>query len=197
MPGRNFGRPPNRNHTWSSRDGYLLRLHMRPLTPVVLPIPANADPAKVQIKQISVTPLEVEVERIQTPQVAMPGLPPIPGDILELEGLLAGLEHTISAIGDGTHSSLREGQAKVADAQRQWEQMKAELEAHEIHLLQKQERILGEATNNSENWLAEKILANPTGSLAGIVRRWSLDARRVRFFLTFIVSAMRNLLERF
>jgi hypothetical protein len=145
-----------------------LRLRMRPLRRRVLPIPTSGDPYDVEIKPISVAPLEIRIERIHTPQVEMPGLPPLASDILELEGLLAGLEHTISALGDGRHSSLQEGQAKVAEAQRQWEQMKAELEAHEIDLLQKQEQILGEVTNESKNWLAEEILANPTRSLAAL-----------------------------
>jgi hypothetical protein len=119
-------------------EGRPVRLRMRPLPLPTLFSPESPEPAKVAIKEISVAPLEVQVEHIQTPQVSTPGLPPIPGDILELEGLLAGLEHTISALRDGSHSSLREGQAKLAEAQTQWEQMKAELETHELGLGQKQ-----------------------------------------------------------
>jgi TPR repeat protein len=143
-----------------------LRLRMRPRLPSTLPSAAIADPPKVQIKEISVAPLEVAIERVAVPQVAIPGLPPIPGDILELEGLLAGLEHTISSLGDGTHPSLRVGQVKVAEGQRQWEQLKADLETHAIRLPRKWAGIRGKFAKKSKNWLAGEILASPTRSLA-------------------------------
>ena len=121
----------------------------------------------MEIKDISVAPLEVEVERVQTPpQVAIPGLPPIPIDVLELEGRLAGLERTISSLRDGSHPSLRGGRAKLAEGERQWEQLKGELETYEIELPHKQDRVHGKFKKKSRNWLVEEVLAKPASSLA-------------------------------
>jgi hypothetical protein len=132
-----------------------LRLRMRPLSPAVLPIASSADPARVEIKEISVAPLEVEIERIHTAQVTIPGVPPIPGEILELEGVLAGLEQAILALKDQTHPSLRTAQAAIREGQEQWDRLKEDLQSHEIQL-----------SSERKNLLSAEVSRDPAGSLA-------------------------------
>jgi len=68
--------------------GRPLRLAMVPLRIEPKPQAVESDPTKVVVKEVTVAPIRVESERIEKEQVVVGGLPPIPTDILELEGEL-------------------------------------------------------------------------------------------------------------
>ena len=98
--------------------------------PILLPIRVRRveDPAQVQVKEVAIQPLTVEVERVAKEQVELEGLPPIPGDILELEGLLDGLQQAIRDLENGSHPALKPAQAALDEAEAQWRELSQDLE---------------------------------------------------------------------
>ncbi len=141
-------------------QGRPLRLRMRPLSPGLQRFaPSPDDPAQVQVKEITVAPLDVKVERVGAAQVAVAGLPPIPGDILELEGVLAGLEGAIALLNDQTHASLLPGLAAIRDGEEQWERLNEDLHSHQIAL-----------PSDRKDLLAAEVSRDPRGSLARLCK---------------------------
>jgi len=117
------------------------------------------DPGEVVVKEVDVPSLHVEVQQVQKPQVALPGLPPVPPEILDLEGRLEGLNLAIQGLEDGSHASLRPGQQAVREAERQFEQIEQDLEEH-----------CPELSDAVKQRLTQEVARDPRGSITPLCR---------------------------
>lgn len=147
-------------------------------------IPTGPDPAQVVVQEAGIAPLQVEVATFATEQVAAPGLPPIPGDILELEGRVQGLEQALQQLQAGTHPSLRPAQAAVRQMEEQWQALVQDLDATAPALPKKiQQRLLEEAVKAPPvplSQLCALVPDLPTATLLPYVQRLrNVDRARV------------------
>ena len=115
----------------------------------------SEDPTQVVVKEVRVPSFRVEVEQVRKPQVVLPGLPPIPDDILTLEGKLEGLTRAVEGLEKGTHPSLRPAQQAVAEAEQQFERLQQDLDEH-----------IPDLPEPVQKQLAEQLARNPKGSIS-------------------------------
>lgn len=95
-----------------------------------LALVGGSDPADVVVCEASIEPLRVAVESVALEQVQGPDLPPIAGDLLEVEGRLAALQQTVEQLENGTHPGLAPAQQAVREMEDQWETLSKDLEAN-------------------------------------------------------------------
>lgn len=137
-------------------SGHPVRLGLAPLQTLT----DLAEPSRVKIKEPVIAPFTVQVERVAQPQVRIAGIPDIPADILELEGIVQGLEQAIRQLQEATHPSLRPAQEAVAQAQEQYATLRRDLEENTPEL---PAALQGE--------IAAAVANDPRGSVAALLER--------------------------
>lgn len=115
-------------------------------------------PDEVQVKEVEVPAIIVEAKPVALPQPTIEGLPPVGQEILDLQGLMKGLEQDIAELEAEKHSCLRPAQAAIAEAQRQYEELSEDLAAHEAEL-----------PKNVKSTIAVRIQADPATSVFELV----------------------------
>jgi hypothetical protein len=113
----------------------------------VVPLPPRApvDPAGIEIKRVQIEPLNPTGAPVLAPQVE----PPLPEEVLEVEGLLACLTETITRIAEGSHPILQPGKLALAEARQRWQLLHEDLNAHRPQI-----------DESSRCLIEEKVLAN-------------------------------------
>lgn len=102
----------------------VLRARLRACAP---PAPEPLPPRAIVVPALD----PVRIEPVRAAQTPASSLPPLPDEILALEGDLAGLERAVEELTGGTHSSLVAGQAALRQVAEQVRQAETDLAAHE------------------------------------------------------------------
>ena len=130
--------------------GVLAEELLRSREPVVPEIAAeqSPDPSTVKVEQVPIAPLAVQVEIVAAPQGTLPGLPPLPPDILELEGRLQALTKAVEDLEALTHPALQPAREAVDAALRQREELDRDLKANTPPLTAEQQARLLEGVGD-------------------------------------------------
>jgi formylglycine-generating enzyme required for sulfatase activity/serine/threonine protein kinase len=88
------------------------------------------DPSRVQVKEYALSAIDLVIEAEPAIAVETPGLPPVPEDILDLEGRLGGLDRALDQLEHDTHPALRSARQAVDDSERQARNLEADLQAN-------------------------------------------------------------------
>ena len=120
--------------------GEPVRLKLKPLVGRMIDL---SQPEKVVVKDVEIARIDMKVERIAQAQVELEGLPPIPVEILELEGELAGIEQALKELEKGTHRSLHLAQELVKEAEEQCRLLEDDLQKY--YLGEKVQKTIEEA----------------------------------------------------
>ncbi|MFM9964409.1 MAG: protein kinase domain-containing protein [Planctomycetaceae bacterium] len=90
--------------------------------------PVTVQPTDVQLRNVEFNRLVIEIEQRRAPQITLPGVPPIPDEILELEGREEALAQALVLLRAGTHPALWTHQAALANLDQTLANVKADLE---------------------------------------------------------------------
>jgi hypothetical protein len=100
--------------------GESMALSLVPLAATAKPV--AEDPAQVTIVEPEVSPIRVDVEHISVGQLVSGKIPPMPLEILEMEGEFEGLKLALEQLQSNKHPSLAQGQTAIAEAEAQAKQ---------------------------------------------------------------------------
>ncbi len=98
---------------------------LKSLSATMVPVTA---PTNVVLEGGDFTTLIIDIEQRRAPQITLPGVPPIPDEILELEGREQSLGQTLELLKAETHPALKPHQAALADLERRLASLRSDLE---------------------------------------------------------------------
>ena len=90
--------------------------------------PIHNQPTDLQIRNVDFSRLVIELEQRRAPQITLPGIPPIPDEILELEGREQALHQAISLLESDTHPALRPHQIARNDLEQRVAKFESDLQ---------------------------------------------------------------------